>query len=81
MICFLDRIFCSHSDECANHSCYRNLTPAMSKQARDWWSHDPECAPIARSDFKGTDYCESQGGFMPPTEAYDPTRQNDNSGQ
>ena len=63
MMCFLDRTFCAHSDECSNHSCYRNLTPALSKQAWDWWSHDPDCTPIAYSDFKGTEYCESQGGF------------------
>ena len=80
-MCFMDRIFCTHSSECANYTCRRNLTPALSERAREWWSHDPDCVPIAYSDFKGTEYCENQGGFMPPQEAYDPARQNNNSDQ
>lgn len=81
MICFLDRTFCAHSDECSNHSCRRNLTPALKEDAQDWWSHDPENPPITYSDFKGTEFCESQGGYMPPMEAHDPTRKDDNSGK
>lgn len=63
MIYFMDRTFCTHSDECANHACRRNLTLVLSKQAREWCTHDPECPPIAYNDLKGTDYCTKQGGF------------------
>lgn len=63
MICFLDRTFCSHSDECSNIACLRNLTPALNKQARDWWKHDPECPPVAYGDLRDTEYCRLQGGF------------------
>ena len=52
-MCFKDRSFCTESDLCARKDCYRNLTPALKAQARRWWNHDPENAPIAFMNFSG----------------------------
>lgn len=49
MICYLDRAFCSAA--CANHNCPRHFTDEIQLAAREWWSHDPDHAPIAFSDF------------------------------
>lgn len=49
MISFKDRTFCSA--KCSNTNCYRNFTDELHQQARLWWSHDPDNAPVAFSDF------------------------------
>lgn len=61
MMCYKDMTFCAV--DCANVSCHRNLTPEVEKGAREWWSHDPENAPIALSDFSND--CE---GYVEVTE-------------
>lgn len=50
MISFRDRTFCSA--KCSNTDCPRQYTDALHQQARSWWSHDPDNAPVAFSDFK-----------------------------
>ncbi len=49
MICYKDMTFCSA--QCRNHNCPRNFTDELHQQAREWWSHDPDHAPVAFSDF------------------------------
>ena len=49
MICYRDMAFCKA--KCATVECRRNLTPEVEEGARKWWSHDPDNAPIALSDF------------------------------
>lgn len=49
MICYRDMTFCS--SDCTNAECYRNFTPEVKEGSRRWWSHDPENAPVAFSDF------------------------------
>lgn len=49
MICFRDMTFCDA--DCANWHCFRNFTPERKAEARQWWNHDPDNAPIAFSDF------------------------------
>ncbi len=49
MICFKDMTFCSA--KCQNTSCFRQFTDELHEQARKWWDHDPEHAPVAFSDF------------------------------
>ena len=55
MICFKDRTFCSA--DCKTFSCHRQFTDELHQQARDWWGHDPDNAPVAFSDFSDT--CQS----------------------
>ena len=52
MMCYKDMTFCEV--KCATVKCIRNLTPDVDEGARQWWSHDPDNAPIALSDFSGT---------------------------
>lgn len=59
MLCFMDRSFCN--SDCVRAECYRNYSPARSEQARKWWSHDPDNAPIALADYKTG--CED---YLPP---------------
>ena len=54
-LCFHDRTFCSAM--CLNHHCNRQFTDELHQQAREWWDHDPDNAPIAFSDF--SNHCES----------------------
>ena len=50
-LCYLDRTFCA--SDCTNTVCHRHFGPARAEGARRWWSHDPENAPVAFSDFSG----------------------------
>jgi hypothetical protein len=52
MICYRDMTFCSAV--CDNKLCFRQFTKEVNEKAREWWSHDPDNAPIAFSDFSGT---------------------------
>ena len=58
MICFRDMTFCA--SDCINTQCRRHFCEVDMMQARAWWRHDPENAPIAWSDFsKGcTEYAK-----------------------
>lgn len=49
MICYKDQSFCNSN--CINASCHRNFTDYHRANARKWWSHDPDNAPIAFMDF------------------------------
>jgi hypothetical protein len=60
MICYRDKTFCSA--ECLNMSCHRQFTPEVDKGSQEWWSHDPDNAPVAFSDFSGD--CPE---YIPPT--------------
>jgi hypothetical protein len=55
MICYKDRTFCYSN--CTNKNCYRFFGEEEKEGARKWWSHDPDNAPIAFSDFSAT--CEA----------------------
>lgn len=63
MICYRDMTFCSA--ECVNKDCDRNYNKDIEDGARKWWSHDPDNAPIAFSDFSDT--CKS---FIPHKEMF-----------
>lgn len=52
MICYRDMTFCA--SDCTNTACHRHFGPEQQKGARSWWSHDPENAPVAFSDFSDT---------------------------
>ncbi len=52
MICFMDSTFCASSDECANKSCGRNLTPALVERGKKWWGGSD--FPVAMADYKPT---------------------------
>jgi hypothetical protein len=52
MIYYRDMTFCSAV--CDNKLCFRQFTKEVNEKAREWWSHDPDNAPIAFSDFSGT---------------------------
>ena len=49
MICYRDRAFCA--SDCTNTRCYRHFGPEQSENARRWWNHDPDNAPVSFSDF------------------------------
>lgn len=49
MMCFKDRTFCS--SDCIRKDCFRYFGEEQRKGARAWWSHDPDNAPVAFSDF------------------------------
>lgn len=51
-MCFRDMTFCS--SDCTRVACMRHFGPAEDAAARRWWSHDPDNAPIAFSDFSAT---------------------------
>lgn len=53
MICFRDRAFCSHSAECRNEKCSRNLTDTLREQAAVWWREDE--VSVAYQDFRTPD--------------------------
>lgn len=61
MMSYKDRTFCD--SDCVNKSCYRYLGEYQREGARQWWSHDPDNAPIAWADFSG--HCEE---YMEPKE-------------
>lgn len=48
-ICYKDKTFC-YSD-CINSECFRYFGKEEQEGARRWWSHDPDNAPVAMSDF------------------------------
>lgn len=52
MISFKDQTFCSAP--CKRDTCFRHWTDELQKAARNWWSHAPDDAPIAFSDFSET---------------------------
>lgn len=49
MICYKDMTFCK--SDCLNTKCFRYFGSKQAKGAREWWSHDPDNAPVAFSDF------------------------------
>lgn len=49
MMCYKDRTFCN--SDCIRDDCYRFYNKEVVEGARKWWSHDPDNAPIALSDF------------------------------
>lgn len=49
MPCYKDRTFCR--SDCQNKECFRFFGDEQRAGARSWWSHDPDNAPIAFSDF------------------------------
>lgn len=49
MICYKDRTFCG--SDCKNIRCLRHFGKDDELGARTWWSHDPDNAPVAFSDF------------------------------
>jgi hypothetical protein len=51
-LCYKDQTFCS--SDCKNDKCFRNYTDVIHEAARKWWSHDPDNAPVAFSDFSKT---------------------------
>lgn len=51
MICYKDMTFCS--SDCTSTDCYRYFGVTHMQAARQWWSHDPDNAPIAWADFSG----------------------------
>jgi len=46
---YKDRTFCD--SDCINTHCFRNFSDDERRAARMWWSHDPDNAPIAFTDF------------------------------
>lgn len=52
MLCYKDKTFCGSN--CMNTYCYRYFSEHDKLAARCWWSHDPDNAPIAFSDFSDT---------------------------
>lgn len=49
MICYKDQTFCK--SDCTNTDCFRYFGDDEREGARKWWSHNPDNAPIAWSDF------------------------------
>ena len=49
MISYKDRTFCM--SDCVNKDCDRFYSKEVVEGARAWWSHDPDNAPIAVTDF------------------------------
>ena len=49
MLCYKGMTFCM--SDCVNKSCHRYYGQDIIDGARAWWSHDPDNAPIAVSDF------------------------------
>ena len=54
MMCYKDKSFCVHSEDCSNTGCNRNLTESEKVKAIDWWGGLD--FPISFSDFK-SDTC------------------------
>lgn len=52
MICYKDMTFCS--SDCKNDKCFRFFGEKEKEGSRKWWSHDPDHAPVAFSDFSGS---------------------------
>jgi len=48
-LCYKDMTFCSAP--CKTVACHRNYTEEVHQNARKWWDHDPDNAPVALSDF------------------------------
>lgn len=49
MICYKDKTFCG--SDCVNVGCHRYFSEEERENARKWWKHDPDNAPVAFSDF------------------------------
>jgi len=49
MMCYKDKTFCN--SDCIVSSCFRFFSEEDREGSRKWWSHDPDKAPIAMSDF------------------------------
>ena len=60
MICYKDKTFCD--SDCVRRQCHRNFSEVERAGSRAWWSHDPDNAPVAFSDFSDT--CAD---YTPPT--------------
>jgi hypothetical protein len=62
MICFKDRSFCD--SDCVNRDCYRNFSPALQAEAREWWKgfKAPGPAPVF-----GYDMSQGCPDYRPPT--------------
>ena len=54
-MCYKDKTFC-YSD-CVRAECHRYFSEKERENSRKWWSHDPDNAPVAFSDF--SDHCPS----------------------
>lgn len=57
-MCYKDKTFCD--SDCTNTKCFRYFGDEEKEGARRWWSHDPDNAPIAFSDYSDT--CKSYLG-------------------
>ncbi len=74
MICFRDMTFCSA--DCYNTDCGRYFSELDAIEARRWWSHDPNNAPIAFCDYSATcpdfqdEPSEAQQGLIPVPDGY-----------
>ena len=49
MLCYKDRTFCN--SDCTNSKCWCYFGAEQRANAAAWWSHDPDNAPVAFSDF------------------------------
>lgn len=52
VICYKDKTFCK--SDCENTKCFRYFSDDERENARRWWSHDPDNAPIAFCDFSNS---------------------------
>jgi hypothetical protein len=52
MMCYKDMTFCSA--KCKTLDCRRQFTDIHASNARRWWKHDPDNAPVAFTDFSDT---------------------------
>jgi hypothetical protein len=53
-LCYRDMTFCA--SDCTYTTCRRHFGDEARAGSRRWWSHDPDNAPVAFSDF--SDQCE-----------------------
>lgn len=51
-LCYRDMSFCA--SDCVNTTCHRHFGPEQRADARRWWAHDPDNAPVAFSHFGDT---------------------------
>lgn len=49
MICFRDKTYCA--SDCKRDTCDRHWTDELHEQARRWWNHAPDDAPVAFMDY------------------------------
>lgn len=56
-LCFKDMSFCS--TDCVNTACYRNFSPKLRQQAKEWWGKSKGEPPVAFMNLM----CDK---YMPP---------------